>query len=178
MIVLRLLFFAILLVPILEFALLWRITTEIGLVWSLVWNGGTFLLGLVCARGLRGRMLERLRDAALERRDGSREGVSEFRRLTQAAAYGFGGLLLILPGPITDVLGVVVILPIARHAVLGLVQRWSLAAAERVVTVQTQNFYESTGEPPPEPVEPRDTRPRPSVAPGRIRDVDFEISEE
>jgi UPF0716 protein FxsA len=104
------------LVPLLELALLIRVGTWIG-------TGPTILLVLVT--GIAGALLA------------SREGTRAWRRLTetlrrgglpgdallQGAAILVGGAVLITPGVLTDLLGIALLVPPSRNAILRFARR-------------------------------------------------------
>jgi UPF0716 protein FxsA len=137
--VFKYLFLAFVVVPLLDLYLLLALGREVGF-WPTV--------GLVLVAGLVGSLLAR------------REGVRVLRRWQESLARGqmpeegllggvlvlLGGVLLVWPGVLTDVAGLVLLLPPTRRLVAALVrrrlERGMAAGTVRVTTFRTGPFPE------------------------------------
>ena len=141
---LRFLLPALVLLPFVELYLLWRIGHAAGWAWVLVLVLVPAMVGSWLARreGLR---VIRQWQAALARRQVPEEG------LLGGLLVLVGGVLLMLPGVLSDVLGLVLLLPPTRR----LVARWARREVERristgsmrVVSFSTTRIPEERGEP-------------------------------
>jgi UPF0716 protein FxsA len=112
---------ALLALPLLEIGLLIRVGEAVGAGWLAVIIIGTALLGTYVIRRVGLSVFER----ALSRLRSDRPGVQPlFDGFLQVLA----GLLLIAPGIITDTLGLILLIPAIRHAIIrtGLLKLVSL----------------------------------------------------
>ncbi|PTL77848.1 FxsA family protein [Vitiosangium sp. GDMCC 1.1324] len=169
------LFLAFVVVPFVDLYLLLAIGREVGL-WPTV--------GLVLASGLFGSFLAR------------KEGVRVLRRWQESVAQGLvpqegllsgvlvlaGGVLLVIPGVLTDVAGLVLLFPPTRRLVARMVrrrlERGMAEGSVRVTTFQSGPFPGGPFETPQEdePFAPRPSWPRLERRPGD--EVDAEFTEE
>lgn len=107
---------AFVLLPILELFLLIQLGQAIGAGWVIALVIAGCVLGSVVARTAGARAWHGLR-TALE------TGEMADDRLADGALMLLGGLLLVVPGPITDVVGLLLILPFTRPLFRGLLAR-------------------------------------------------------
>lgn len=103
----------ILLLPVIELVLLVRAGMAVGVLYLLAWILGTALLGMFFLRRQALGLL--LQPQALQ------PGDDAARLLLDAPLRALAGLLLILPGFITDAIGLLLLLPFVRRRVL---RRW------------------------------------------------------
>lgn len=96
------------LVPVIELALLIRIGTWIGPLWTIAIVLGTGAVGSWLAKREGFAVLRQLRDEL-------REGLPPGSRLMEGALVVLGGVLLITPGVLSDVTGLLLIVPPARR---------------------------------------------------------------
>lgn len=111
------LFAAFLLLPVLEIYLIIQVGELIG-GWETL---GLLVLGVVLGSWIvrrEGRRAWRALNAAV------RTGVMPERSLADAGLVLAGGVLLIIPGFVTDVIGLLFVLPFTRPLVRGLAARW------------------------------------------------------
>jgi len=121
--------------PILELALLIKLGQMIGFWWTLALIFGTGLAGVAIIQMQGLAMLSRFRD------------MIDGRTTTAGFDFGSGllmmaGTLLVLPGPLSDVVGLLLLLPPVR----SLVARW----VARRVTIYTETIR-TTSQPSAEP---------------------------
>lgn len=88
----------------------------IGVGWTLLATLATSVLGAVLVAGQGRRAVAELRERARERR-------SAGRALGDAGLIAAGGLLMVLPGFLSDMVGLLCLLPLTRFLVRGLVAR-------------------------------------------------------
>ena len=135
-------------VPIAELAVLIQVGQEIGVWWT---------IAILIADAVLGSILMRAQGRAAWRRfnESMQAGRVPAREVLDGALVMFGGLLMLTPGFITDILGLVLILPptraVLRRAVIRSIQR--RGAVTRVV------FYGA--KPPPSPSPPPPPAPPP-----------------
>ncbi|CAA9269294.1 MAG: FxsA cytoplasmic membrane protein [uncultured Blastococcus sp.] len=138
----------------------------IGLAWTILATLATSALGMALLARQGTRALTELRDRARSRRSAGRE-------LGDAGLVAAGGLLMVLPGFIGDLVGLLCLLPGTRGLVRALLTRFVLArvpgmrGAVRVRSVRTAEV--------PRTDEPRTDGPRtrPLVIEGEVvRDPD------
>ena len=111
------LFLLFLVLPVAELYVIWKVGDSIGIVWTFLLLAADSLLGTVLLR-TQGRSVWRRFNAALS------EGRVPHREVMDGALVIFGGAFLITPGFITDVLGLLLLLPPTRALVRRvLVQR-------------------------------------------------------
>jgi UPF0716 protein FxsA len=98
-----------LLIPIVELALLIQLGRWIGLVWTLVLVAATAVLGAALARrhGVQ---------AWIAIRDELRAGRVPASALADGLLILVGGIVLLTPGLLTDLLGFALLLPVTRNA--------------------------------------------------------------
>ena len=103
-------------VPIAELAVIIQVGQEIGVLWT---------IALLVAASIFGSVLMRSQGRAAWRRfnETTRAGRVPAREVLDGALVIFGGALLLTPGFITDVLGVVLLIPPTRALVRGVVAR-------------------------------------------------------
>ncbi|SHN46028.1 FxsA family protein [Cryptosporangium aurantiacum] len=108
-------FVLLIVVPTVEISVLIRVGHEVGLGWTLVLLLASAFLGSWLLRREGGRAFRALRDAAQAGRTPAKESA-------EGAVVLVGGLLMILPGFLTDVVGILLLLPpirkLAGHFVL------------------------------------------------------------
>jgi UPF0716 protein FxsA len=173
--VFKFLVLALVVLPFIDLYLLLLIGREVGF-WPTV--------GVVLAAGLIGSFLAR------------KEGVRVLRRWQESVAQGrvpqegllggvlvlAGGVLLVIPGVLTDVVGLVLLFPLTRRLIAGLVRRrLERGMAEGTVRVTTFQSGPFPGGPfgPPQEDEPFASRPsRPRLDRGRENEVDAEFTED
>ena len=113
----KLILLAILLLPAVEITVFFAVATVIGLLHALMLMVATSLAGFAVLSFFGRTLPDRLR-AAFERGDDT---------LQYAGSNGFlvllGGILLVLPGFITDVVGASLLLPPVRHWIAGALGR-------------------------------------------------------
>jgi UPF0716 protein FxsA len=144
----RWLMVAFLLMPVIEIAVIIQVGQLIGAAWTVALLLADSVLGawLVKREGRR---------AWLNLRTAIDSGQPPGRELTDAALILVGGTLLLTPGFVTDVAGIVLILPVTRPLVRRFVQVW---LAKRATT------YVIGG------VGSHGTGRRPTVVPGEVID--------
>jgi UPF0716 protein FxsA len=108
------LFLLFLVLPVAELYLILKVGDSIGIAWTLLLLAADSLLGTVLLR-TQGRTVWRRFNAALS------EGRVPHREVMDGVLVIFGGAFLITPGFITDVLGVLVLLPPTRAVVRRLI---------------------------------------------------------
>ena len=129
----RIVLLSLLLLPLIEIALFVVVGQAIGLIPTLL---GVVLTGLIGALVLRWQGTAALREmqARLQR------GEMPARAMGDTMLIGLGGLLLLLPGYFTDVVGLLLLLPWTRELIYRL-----LARNLKVVEVSTS--YRRPGDP-------------------------------
>ncbi|MFL5356680.1 FxsA family protein [Archangium sp.] len=161
--------------PFVDLYLLLLIGREVGF-WPTV--------SLVLAAGLIGSFLARKEGVRVRRRwqESMARGQVPQEGLLGGALVLAGGVLLVIPGVLTDVLGLFLLFPPTRRLVAGLVhRRLERGMAEGTVRVTTFQSGPFPGGPfgPPEQDEPLTHRPsRPSLNRGPGEEVDAEFTEE
>jgi UPF0716 protein FxsA len=111
-----------LLLPFIELFLLVQVGHWLGMPYTLGWIGLSAALGFVILRTQGVQTLARFQAALLS-------GGSPGRALVDGVALWMAGAFLLMPGPVTDLMGVVLLLPLTRHLLLG----WALARLMRGV---------------------------------------------
>jgi UPF0716 protein FxsA len=163
------------LLPFVELYLLSLIAREVGIapMLALVLISGVIGTSLARREGL--RVLRRWQESIAQRR------VPE-EGLLGAVLVFVGGLLLVLPGVLSDVLGLLLLLPPTRRVVARWVRRGverrMASGSLRVTTFSTGPFPGGPFGPPPveEPFPPGPTRPR--IERGAGPEVDAEFIED
>jgi UPF0716 protein FxsA len=103
-------------VPIAELAVLIQVGQEIGVLWT---------VAILVADSILGSVLMRSQGRAAWRRfnDATQAGRVPAREVLDGALIVFGGALLLTPGFLTDILGLVLLVPPTRALVRGVVAR-------------------------------------------------------
>jgi UPF0716 protein FxsA len=130
----RIVLFAVLALPLIEIALFIVVGQAIGLVPTLL---GVLLTGLIGALVLRWQGVAALREMQFR----MQRGEMPARQMGDAMLIGLGGVLLLLPGYFTDLVGLLLLLPVTRELIYRL-----LARNLRVVEV-TSAGHRRTDEP-------------------------------
>ena len=99
-----------------EFVVFVLVASWIGLGWTILATLATSALGVVLLGRQGTKALADLRDRALSRRSAGRE-------LGDAGLVAAGGLLMVLPGFLGDLIGLLCLLPVTRGLVRGLLSR-------------------------------------------------------
>lgn len=114
-------------VPIAELAVIIQVGQEIGLLWTIAILVADSILGSVLMRSQGRTAWRRFNDA-------TRAGRVPAREVLDGALIVFGGALLLTPGFLTDVLGLILLIPPTRALVRGVVAR---RLAHRMVVSMT-----------------------------------------
>lgn len=122
---LRWVLLALLLLPFVEIAVLILVGKAIGVWWTLALIVGLAVLGAWLARRETGRTYRALQQAL-------DSGKMPTDQVTDAILIMLGGFLLVLPGFVSDVLGLLLVLPFTRPVARRLLQ---LVVAQRAVAV-------------------------------------------
>lgn len=152
--VLRWILLAIVLLPIVEIAVLIMVGQSIGLWWTLALIVAVAVLGTWLARRESGRTYRALQQAV-------NSGRMPADEVTDAILLMVGGFLLLLPGFVSDVLALILVLPFTRPMARRLLQ--AVVASRALVVV---------GGPPGGPAR------RPGRPPGSGTVIDGEIVDE
>ncbi|HCL65296.1 MAG TPA: membrane protein FxsA [Rhizobium sp.] len=129
------------LLPLAEIAGFIFVGSKIGIAATLGLTVLTTVAGLVLLRIQGAGILQKLRDA-------SREGANPGRELIHGAMIVVAAFLLILPGFLTDIIGLLLFLPFIRDLA------WSIAGPRTVVFTEEHHIYRRRQEPQP----PKDAR--------------------
>ena len=148
---LRWLLAALVLLPLLEIVVLVAVGRSIGLGWTILLLVGMAVAGTWLARRETGRTFGALRRAV----DSGKMPTDE---ATDAILVGLGAFLLILPGVISDVVGLVLVLPFTRPLARRLLQL--------VIAQQALRLRVVAGMP---------ADPRPRSTPGRGEVIEGEV---
>ena len=105
-------FFALILVPVIEIYLLIKIGAEIGAITTILLIITTAIVGIYYAKY---EGLNTLKSGFLQL---SRNETPTYEMIS-GAAIAFAALLLIIPGFLTDVIGFILIFPISRKLIFG-----------------------------------------------------------
>ena len=103
-------------VPIAELAVLIQVGQEIGVLWTVAILVADSILGSVLMRSQGRAAWRRLNDA-------TGAGRVPAREVLDGALIVFGGALLLTPGFLTDILGLILLIPPTRALVRGVVAR-------------------------------------------------------
>ncbi|MBO0878776.1 MAG: FxsA family protein [Pseudonocardia sp.] len=146
-----------LLYAVIEVAALVAVVSWVGLAWTLLVLMAGALVGLWLVRREGARTALALADAV-------RGGRLAHAELTDGALVGLAGLLILVPGVVSDVLGLLMVLPPSR----ALVRRWIVRSVERRAPVlRTARIRDGhtviDGEVAPGPADPRPPEPRRAV---------------
>ncbi len=144
---------------VIEVAALVAVVSWVGLAWTLLLLMAGALVGMWLVRREGAR-------AALAMADAMRGGRVAHAELTDGTLIGLAGLLILVPGVVSDVLGLLLVLPPSR----ALVRRWIVRSAERRAPgLRTHRIRDGhtvvDGEvvPRPGPADPRPPEPRRAV---------------
>lgn len=111
--ILRWLLAAVILLPLVEIVVLVAVGRSIGVLWTIGLLVAMALLGTWLSRREGGRTVRALQEAV-------QTGRMPAREATDAILVALGGFLLVLPGFLSDVLGLFLVLPFTRPAARGL----------------------------------------------------------
>ena len=109
-------FFALILVPVIEIYLLIKIGAEIGAITTILLIFTTAIVGIYYAKY---EGLNTLKSGFLQL---SRNETPTYEMIS-GAAIAFAALLLIIPGFLTDVIGFILIFPISRKLIFGKIEK-------------------------------------------------------
>jgi UPF0716 protein FxsA len=110
------LFLVFLVLPVAELYVILKVGDSIGVWWTLLLLAADSLIGTLLLRN-QGRTVWRRFNAAMA------EGRLPHREVMDGVLVIFGGAFLITPGFITDILGVLLLLPPSRSVIRGIVAR-------------------------------------------------------
>lgn len=113
----------ILFLPLVELVLLIAMGAAVGFLSTLLWIVATGVWGAWLMRNAGPNAMARAQ------RDMDRTGRAEVDGLGVAASF-LGGLMLLIPGPVTDVLGLVLVVPFLRRLAFG---AWLAGRLQQVV---------------------------------------------
>ncbi len=126
----KLLKFFLLALPLLEIAVFIWVGELIGAGWTILLVIASTLLGIMLMRSQGFKMMNQFAQNA-------RAGRAEPSELVNGSFIFIGGFLLIIPGFITDVIGLLCLIPIVRYAIV----KWIiLAIAKRPVPQQPGTY--------------------------------------
>lgn len=138
--------------PLADLVLLVRLGQTYGFGRAVALVLGTAALGILVIRGSAARSAIRVR---AELAQGRTPGGALMDELAVLA----GGVLLVLPGPITDVLGLAMLFPPTRFVLKGLMRLWlERAAARGTLRVATMRWGVGPTDAPESPFEPAAAR--------------------
>ncbi len=126
------------LLPIIEIILLIAMGAVFGFWFTLMWILGTAVVGVGLLRTTKGN----LRSMGRQRQFDSTNQADSSETLGLFATW-LGAILLILPGPLTDFIGLVLIIPWLRRFTFGL---WITRNLHRVVMQRSQSSRTYEGE--------------------------------
>lgn len=112
--------------PLLEIALLIKVGAAIGVMWTIALVVGTAILGVMVLRSHSLALVKRALDDV-------QAGQPPVSSVIDGALTILSGVCLILPGPITDTIGAILLLPPVRWGLA----KW-IAARANVVTVRVR----------------------------------------
>ena len=109
-------FFALILVPVIEIYLLIKIGAEIGAITTILLIFTTAIVGIYYAKY---EGLNTLKSGFLQ----LSKNQTPTYEIISGAAIAFAALLLIIPGFLTDVIGFILIFPISRKLIFGKIRK-------------------------------------------------------
>ena len=109
-------FFALILVPVIEIYLLIKIGAEIGAITTILLIFTTAIVGIYYAKY---EGLNTLKSGFLQ----LSKNQTPTYEIISGAALAFAALLLIIPGFLTDVIGFILIFPISRKLIFGKIRK-------------------------------------------------------
>lgn len=118
-----------------EVAAIWAVASLVGALWTIVLLLAGAVVGSWLARREGGKAMRALMTAA-------RAGQSGHQEVTDGMLVALGGLLIFLPGFVTDVVGLLVMVPPTRT----ILRRAWLRRLERSVRVRTHRVVVVDGE--------------------------------
>jgi UPF0716 protein FxsA len=145
----RIVLLSVLALPLIEIALFIVIGQTIGLLPTLL---GVLLTGIIGAMVLRWQGVAALREMQVR----MQRGEMPARQMGDAMLIGLGGLLLLLPGYFTDLIGLLLLLPFTRELIYRLLAR-------NLMVVDVTTSYRRTGEANQIELDQEDWRDRPSL---------------
>lgn len=116
--------------PVIELVLLIALGASIGFWMTLLWVVGTGFVGIWLLRSAGPRAYQRAIDQARAQGPNATPSVDALGLF----ATWFGGILLILPGPLTDLIGLILVVPLLRRLTFGL---WLAQRLQGVVVART-----------------------------------------
>ena len=125
---------AVLALPVMELAAFVAVAAEIGLLGALVLVGATSFIGALILRHAGGNHIARMRVAL---------GEGSFTALQADGSGGlilFAGILLLIPGFITDALGLLLLLAPLRQGLTTMLGRKPVARADGVVDLPPEEW--------------------------------------
>lgn len=161
----RLILAAVLLIPVAEIAAWIGVVQLIGFGWALLGTLATSALGILVVRREGRRSMQRFRETVESGQLTGNENSNGVLRLT-------GGIALLLPGYVTDLIGLVLLLPptraLVRGALLrGFVKRMSPEAANRMFGPRRVRARRGSAR--------RGAPPAPDTAPGGAEVLEGEV---
>ena len=131
---------ALLLYLIVEVAAIWAVASLVGALWTIVLLLAGALIGSWLARREGGKAIRALMTAA-------RAGRSGHQEVTDGMLVALGGLLIFLPGFVTDIIGLLVMVPptrtLLRRAWLRRLERTVRVRSQRIVVVDGQVIHDT-----------------------------------
>lgn len=131
---------ALLLYLIVEVAAIWAVASLVGALWTIVLLLAGALIGSWLARREGGKAIRALMLAA-------RAGRSGHQEVTDGMLVALGGLLIFLPGFVTDIIGLLVMVPptrtLLRRAWLRRLERTVRVRSQRIVVVDGQVIHDT-----------------------------------
>jgi UPF0716 protein FxsA len=129
------LLFAVLALPAMELAAFIAVAAAIGLLWALALVGATSFVGALILRHAGGNHIARVRVAL---------GEGSFTALQTDSSGGLiliAGILLLIPGFITDALGLLLLLAPLRHGMGAALRRGPTTGADGVVDLAPEQWH-------------------------------------
>lgn len=112
-----------------EVAAIWAVASAVGALWTIALLLAGALIGSWLARREGGKAIRALLVA-------SRAGESGHKEITDGMLVALGGLLILVPGFVTDIAGLLMLLPPTRALIR---RRWLHRIENRVVTGQSRS---------------------------------------
>lgn len=159
-------------------ALVW-LASSVGILWTVVTVLGLSVLGLIAMRSQGRRVLGELRAANGRRARGPADAAASAGAVTDGALVAIGSVLLLIPGLVSSVLGLLLMIPLTRAVLRPVVARVAARRVETLVAsgrlVTTRSRFQSghvviDGDVVAEPTDPR-PRPTPQVIEGTVIDT-------
>lgn len=159
-------------------ALVWLAST-VGILWTVVTVLGLSVLGLIAMRSQGRRVLGELRAANGRRVRGPADAAASAGAVTDGALVAIGSVLLLIPGLVSSVLGLLLMIPLTRAVLRPVVARVAARRVETLVAsgrlVTTRSRFRSghvviDGDVVAEPTDPR-PQSTPRVIEGTVIDT-------